>query len=58
MIQGKGVIVLLPAYNAEETLQRTVGEITREVVDEIILVDDASSDHLEDRPSPAMARQP
>jgi glycosyltransferase involved in cell wall biosynthesis len=38
------VIVVLPAYNAERTLERTCAEIPREVVDEIILVDDASRD--------------
>ena len=38
------VVVVLPAYNAERTLQRTVDEIPREVVDEILLVDDASHD--------------
>ena len=34
----------MPAYNAAKTLPRTVAEIPREVVDEILLVDDASSD--------------
>lgn len=38
------VIVVLPAYQAEKTLEQTVHEIPRHVVDEIILVDDASSD--------------
>lgn len=37
-------IVVLPAYEAEKTLEQTVREIPRDVVDEIILVDDASSD--------------
>ena len=44
MIHGKRVVVVLPAYNAEMTLQRTVAEIDLEVADEVILVDDASSD--------------
>ncbi len=44
MIHGKHITVVLPAYNAECTLSRTVKEIPREVVDDIILVDDASSD--------------
>jgi len=35
---------VLPAYNAEVTLKRTVDELDREVVDEIVLVDDASTD--------------
>ena len=34
----------MPAYNAEKTLQQTVAEIPRETVDEILLVDDASTD--------------
>jgi glycosyltransferase involved in cell wall biosynthesis len=38
------VVVVLPAYNAERTLERTCAEIPRDVVDEIILVDDASRD--------------
>jgi len=45
MIHGKRVVVVLPAYNAERTLRRTVEEIPLDTVDEIILVDDASSDH-------------
>ena len=44
MIHGKKVVVVLPAYNAEKTLQQTVEEIDLEVADEVILVDDASSD--------------
>lgn len=43
--EGKKVVVVLPAYNAEKTLERTVADIPRDVVDEIILVDDASRDH-------------
>src|SRR5437867_10016974 len=38
------VIVVLPAYNAERTLEKTCAEIPRHAVDEIILVDDASRD--------------
>ncbi len=44
MLNGKKIIVVLPAYNAAKTLERTVSEIPRDVVDEILLVDDASSD--------------
>ncbi len=44
MINGKTVLVVLPAYNAERTLERTNAEIPRAVVDEVILVDDASAD--------------
>jgi glycosyltransferase involved in cell wall biosynthesis len=36
--------VVLPAYNAEKTLEKTYNEIPLEIVDEVILVDDASSD--------------
>lgn len=44
MIHGKKIVIVLPAYNAEKTLEKTVREIPREFVDEIILVDDASQD--------------
>jgi glycosyltransferase involved in cell wall biosynthesis len=45
MILGKKVVVVLPAYNAEKTLRSTFEEIPRDIVDDIILVDDASRDH-------------
>ena len=44
MILGKKIVVVLPAYNAETTLARTVEEIPAEAADTVILVDDASSD--------------
>ncbi len=44
MIEGKKVVVVLPAYNAEKTLAATVEELPRDVVDEVILVDDYSVD--------------
>lgn len=44
MIGSKKVVVVLPAYHAEKTLARTVEEIPRDLVDEIICVDDASRD--------------
>lgn len=44
MIKGLKVIVVLPAYNAARTLRQTYEEIDRSLVDEVILVDDASSD--------------
>ena len=44
MIHGKRLLVVLPAYDAEKTLERTCSEIPRDVVDEVILVDDASQD--------------
>ena len=34
----------MPAYNAETTLSRTLAELDREVIDEVVLVDDASTD--------------
>lgn len=45
MIHGKYVTVVMPAYNAEKTLKRTYAEIPRDIVDEIILTDDASLDN-------------
>jgi glycosyltransferase involved in cell wall biosynthesis len=44
VVNGKRVMVVLPAYNAARTLERTVAEIPKGVVDEILLVDDASRD--------------
>lgn len=41
---GKKVVVVMPAYNAEKTLERTLDDIDRSWVDEIILVDDGSRD--------------
>jgi glycosyltransferase involved in cell wall biosynthesis len=43
MINGKRVVVVLPAYNADKTLEKTVNELP-EVIDIKILVDDHSSD--------------
>lgn len=45
MIDGKKIVVVMPAYNAEQTLEMTHNEIPFDVVDEIILVDDASKDN-------------
>lgn len=45
MLEGMRVAVVLPAYNAAMTLSRTVAEIPRDVVDDIILTDDASRDN-------------
>ena len=44
MISGKKIVVVLPAYNAAQTLARTYAEIPFDIVDETILVDDFSSD--------------
>ncbi len=45
MLNGKRIIVVLPAYHAAKTLERTCKEIPRDIVDEIVLVDDASTDN-------------
>ena len=44
MIRGKKVVVVMPAYNASKTLRTTCAEIPMDIVDDIILVDDASRD--------------
>lgn len=45
MIANQTIAVVMPAYNAEQTLRQTYGEIPHEIVDILILVDDASRDH-------------
>ncbi|MBP7849072.1 MAG: glycosyltransferase family 2 protein [Lentimicrobiaceae bacterium] len=45
MISGKKVVVVMPAYNASRTLADTYLEIPRDIVDEVVLVDDASMDN-------------
>jgi glycosyltransferase involved in cell wall biosynthesis len=44
MLFGKKIVVVMPAYNAEPTLRKTYAEIPLQYVDEVILVDDGSSD--------------
>ena len=44
MLNGKKIVVVLPAYNAELTLRQTYEEIPMDIVDDVILVDDHSSD--------------
>jgi glycosyltransferase involved in cell wall biosynthesis len=44
MLHGKRLTVVMPAYNAQETLRRTYAEIPHEYVDDVVLVDDGSSD--------------
>jgi len=44
MLLGQKLVVILPAYNAEKTLERTYAEIPMEIVDEVVLVDDHSTD--------------
>jgi len=45
LIAGKKVIIVLPAYNAANTLGATYDEIPKEFIDEALLVDDASEDN-------------
>ena len=48
MYNGKKIVVVLPAYNAELTLEKTYQEIPFDIVDEVILVDDFSKDNTYD----------
>lgn len=45
MVNGKKVAVVMPAYNAEKTLEKTYAEIPRNIVDIVILTDDCSRDN-------------
>lgn len=45
MVNGKKVAVVMPAYNAEKTLEKTYAEIPRDIVDIVILTDDCSRDN-------------
>jgi len=49
MLHQKKVVVVMPAYNASKTLEMTYNEIPLDIVDEVILVDDASRDDTADR---------
>ena len=44
MLQQKKIVVVLPAYNAASTLEKTYSEIPFDIVDEVVLVDDSSKD--------------
>lgn len=44
MLNGQKIVIVMPAYNAEQTLRRTLDELPTDVVDEVILVDDCSHD--------------
>ena len=44
MINGKKIVVVMPAYNAEMTLRKTYSEIPFDIVDEVIITDDFSTD--------------
>jgi len=52
LVNGKKVVVVLPAYNAAKTLKRTYQDIPRAFVDDVVLVDDASWDG-----TPAVAQE-
>ncbi len=45
MLKNRKIIVVFPAYNAEKTLRNTYNEIPFDIVDEVLLVDDASQDN-------------
>lgn len=45
MLSNKKITIVLPAYNAEKTLEKTYNEIPFDIVDEVILVDDNSKDN-------------
>jgi len=45
MLKGKKLVIVMPAYNAEETLEKTYREIPFDIVDEVILVDDHGTDN-------------
>ena len=44
MFHGKKIVVVMPAYNAARTIERTYREIPLDLVDEVIVTDDASGD--------------
>ncbi len=48
MLNGKKIVVIMPAYNAEKTLEQTYSEICFSMVDEVILTDDNSCDKTKD----------
>jgi len=44
MLHNKKIVVVLPAYNAAKTLEKTYNEIPFDIVDDVVLVDDNSPD--------------
>ena len=44
MYHGQRIVVVMPAYNAARTVERTYREIPRDLVDDVVLTDDASGD--------------
>ncbi len=49
MINNKKVVVVMPAYNASKTLERTYKEIDKDLVDEVVVVDDCSQDNTAEK---------
>lgn len=49
MLNGKRIAIVLPAYNAAKTLEKTYHEIPMDIVDTVVLVDDASKDQTAQR---------
>lgn len=49
MINGKKLVIVLPAYNAALTLEKTYNEIPFDIVDDVVLVDDASKDETSEK---------
>ncbi|MHC1707123.1 MAG: glycosyltransferase family 2 protein [Bacteroidales bacterium] len=45
MLNGHKIVVVFPAYNAEKTLEDTFNDLPFDIVDEVVLVDDASKDN-------------
>ena len=48
MFHGKKIVVVMPAYNAAKTIEKTYREIPMDLVDEVVVTDDASSDETVD----------
>ena len=44
MFHNKKIVVVMPAYNAAKTIERTYREIPLDLVDEVVVTDDASGD--------------
>ena len=45
MILGQKLVIIMPAYNAAKTIEKTYRELPFDIVDEVILTDDYSSDN-------------
>ena len=56
MISNKSVMVVMPAYRAGKTLEKTWRDIPHEVVDHVLLVDDASDDDTVSRARESFTR--